>query len=96
MENSAYIYDTPSSYSAQLRKEGANSLLSHECVLSVIVQLSNKNTAHPQCAFDDSESSVLSGLMVSLTPVYKAKIERPLQLSQPVKLESIETLAARS
>ena len=41
-----------------LLKEGTNSLLGHECVLSVIVQLSNKNTAHPQCAFGDSGNPV--------------------------------------
>ena len=64
----AYLYDTPSSYSDLLRKEGAHSLLSHECVLSVIVQLTNKNTAHPQCAFGDSESSVLSGSMSCTAP----------------------------
>ena len=61
--NYAYIYDTPATYSDLLRREGAHSFLSHECILSVIVQMSNKNAAHPQCAFADSESSVLSGLL---------------------------------
>ena len=88
--NYAYIYDTPATYSDLLRREGAHSLLSHECVLSVIVQLSNENAAHPQCSFADSESSVLSSLMVSLTPIYKAKIEGSIKLSEAVEFESIE------
>ena len=59
--NYAYIYDTPATYSDFLRKKGAHSLLSHECVLSVVVQLSNKNATHPQMriAFADSETKCL-------------------------------------
>ena len=57
--------------------------------------LSSENANHPKCAFADSEStaqsSVLSGLMVSLTPVNKPKIERPIQLSD-VEFESIDHL----
>ena len=59
-----------------LRQVGASSLVSHECVLSVIVQLSNKSSSHPGCAFAESSSSVLSGVMVSLTPVYQQKVPR--------------------
>ena len=90
--NYAYTHDTPSQYSDLLRREGANSLLCQECILSVVVQLSKKNANHPQCAFADSESSVLSGLMVSLTPVYKPKIKRSIKLSYPVEFQSPQHL----
>ena len=82
--NFAYQYHSPAEYSDMLRSEGADSLLRHECVLSVIVQMSNKNAAHPACAFADSASSILSGMMVSLTPVYLPKVPRQIQLSDPV------------
>ena len=71
--------------------EGASSIR-HECILSVVAQLSNKNANHPKCAFADSESSVLTGMMVSLVPVYKTKIPRPVQLSDPVEFESFDHL----
>ena len=86
----AYEYDTPATYSDQLREKGAPSLLSHECVLSVIAQMSNKNQKHAQCAFAHSPSCVLSGLMVSLTPVWKPKVPRSIQLSEPVEFDSID------
>ena len=55
-----------------------------------VYEVSSKSPSHPQCAFGDSEPRVLSGLMVSLTPVHKAKFPRPIQLSQPVEFDSIE------
>ena len=90
--NYAYLYDTPAIYSDQLRGKGAASLLSHECVLSVIVQMSNKKANHPQCAFAHSPSCVLSGMMVSLTPVLKPQIARPIKLSELVEFDSIEQM----
>ena len=39
----AYTYDTPSKYSDALFEQGALPILAHECVLSVIAQMSNKN-----------------------------------------------------
>ena len=88
----AYLYDTLATYSDQLREKGAPSLLSHECVLSVIVQMSNKKANHPQCAFAHSPSCVISGMMVSLIQPYKPKIERPIKLSEIVQFESIEQI----
>ena len=72
-----------------LRDAGASSLLSHECILSVIVQMSSKSSSHPNCSFADSASSVLSGVMVSLTPVYQQKVQRPFELSEPVELKNV-------
>ena len=63
--NFAYQHHSPADYIRNFRTEGASSLPCHECVLSVIVQLSNKNVNHPQCAFADSASSLLSGMMVA-------------------------------
>ena len=88
--NYAYQYDTPAIYSDQLREKGAASLLSHECVLSVIAQMSNKSQRHPQCAFAHSPSCVLSGMMVSLTPVHAPKIPRAIKPSEPVEFDSID------
>ena len=79
--NFAYQYHSPAEYSDSLRSEGANSLLRREGVLSVIVQLSSKSVNHPHSPFADSASSVLSGMMISLTPVSLPKIPRPIQLS---------------
>ena len=56
----AYQYHSPAEYSDALRKEGASSLPCHECILSVIDQLSSKSPNHPACSFADSASSVLS------------------------------------
>ena len=72
-----------------LRDAGASSILSHECVLSVIVQLSSKSSSHPGCSFADSASSVLSGVMVSLIPVFVQKIPRPIQLSDQVEFKNL-------
>ena len=90
--NYACAYDTPSSYSDQLPQNGAESLLTHECVLSVIAQMSNKSQRHPQCAFAHSPSCVLSGTMVSLTPVYALKVPRTIKLEEPVQFESLDQL----
>ena len=64
----AYTYDTPSKYSNALFEKGAIPILAHECVLSVIAQMSNKNQRHAQCANAHAPSAVVSGMMVSLWP----------------------------
>ena len=87
--NFAYQYHSPAEYADMLRDAGASSLLSHECVLSVIVQMSSKSSSHPNCSFADSASSVLSGVMVSLTPVYEQKVPRAIQLSEPVEFKNV-------
>ena len=55
--NHAYQYQSPVDYSDMLRDAGAGSILSRECVLSVIDQLSSKSSSHPGCSFADSASS---------------------------------------
>ena len=77
-------------------REGAAALLSHECVLAVIAQMSNKSQRHPQCAFAHAPSCVLSGMMVSLTPALKLlpQIPRPVKLSEPVEFDTIDNMRA--
>ena len=65
--NYAYTWQHAPGYADQLRQVGASSLLCQECILSVIAQLSNKSGSHPNCAFAESASTVVSGAMVSLT-----------------------------
>ena len=43
-------------------------MLAHVCVLSVIVQMSNKDAKHAQCANAHASSSAVSGIMISLAP----------------------------
>ena len=69
--NYAYQWQYAAEYADLLRQAGASSLLCQECILSVIAQLSNKSASHPNCAFADSASTVMSGMMVSLTPLYQ-------------------------
>ena len=64
----AYAYDTPAQYSDALFEKGALPILAHECVLPVIVKMSNKDKKHAQCANGHAPSSVVSGMMVSRTP----------------------------
>ena len=40
-----------------------------------------ERSRHPNCAFAEAASTVMSGVMVSLTPLYKATIPRQIQLS---------------
>ena len=75
-----------------LRDVGASSLLCHECVLSVIAQLSNKSSSHPACASAESASSVLSGVMVSLTPVFQPKVPRLTALSEYAEFEDADQM----
>ena len=64
----AHAYDTPAQHSDTLFEKDAPAILAHECVLSVIVQMSNKDQRHAQCANAHALSSVVSGMMISLTP----------------------------
>ena len=58
--NYAYGYHTPTEYSDALFEKGAPAVLAHECVLSVIAQMSNKNSRHAQCANAHSPSAAVS------------------------------------
>ena len=80
--NYAYQWKYASEYADQSRKAGANSLLCQDDILSVIAQLSNKSSSHPNCTFAESASTVMSGVMVSLTPLFKATIPRTITLSE--------------
>ena len=62
---------------------GASALLCQECTLSVIAQLSKKSANHPNCAFADSASTVMSGVMTPcLTPSIKAEIDRQVAFDE--------------
>ena len=69
--NFSYQWKYAVEYADQLRQVGASSLLCQECTLSVKAHLSKKSANHPNCAFADSASTVMSGVMVSLTPCFK-------------------------
>ena len=49
--NFAYQNHSATEYSDVLRSAGASSLLSHECIVSVIVQMRSKSANHPGCSF---------------------------------------------
>ena len=82
----------PSSEHAHEWQAGASSLLCQECILSVITQLSNKSASHPNCAFAESASTVMSGVMVSLTPCFKASMDRPIQLSENAEFKDVDDM----
>ena len=88
--NYAYQYDTPATYSDQLREKGAASLLSHACVLAVIAQMSNKSQRHPQCAVAHAPSCVLSGMMVQCT---SRRFQGPSSSPSPSSLTPSTTCA---
>ena len=56
-------------------------MLAHECVLSVIAQMSNKSSKYPYCANADAPSTVASGMLISLTPYYMPKVERIVMIN---------------
>ena len=85
--NYAYTYDTPAQYSDLLADQGA--LLARECVLSVIAQMSNKDRNHPQRANAHAPSTVVSGMMISLTPVYPCKSPRQVQITDRLKFANV-------
>ena len=66
-----------------------------ECFLSIIAQLSNKSANHPSCAFAESASSVLSGVMVSQTPVSPQKIPRAIALSEYAEFEDADHMVTK-
>ena len=66
--NYSYTWKYASDYADQLRRARARALLCQECTLCVSAQLSKKSASHPNCAFADSASTVMSGVMISLTP----------------------------
>ena len=82
-------------YADLLRQAGASSLLCQECILSVIAQLSNKSANHANCAFAESASTVVSGVMVSLTPCFKASIDRPIQFSEYAEFKDVNDMVQK-
>ena len=90
--NYAYQWEHAAKYADLLRDAGASSLLCQECILSVIAQLSNKSSNHPNCAFAESASTVMSGVMVSLTPVFKPTMARPIQLSEYAEFQDADQM----
>ena len=63
-----------------------------ECTLSVIAQLSNKSASHPNCAFADSASTVMSGVMVSLTPLFKSTVDRTIAFHEYAKFKDVNDM----
>ena len=55
--NTSYQWQYASQYADLLRQAEESSLLCKECTLLVRIQLSNKNSNHPNCAFADSMST---------------------------------------
>ena len=51
--------------------------------------MNSKSASHPGCSFANSASSVLSGVMVSLTPVFEQKVPRSIELSQHVEFKNV-------
>ena len=87
-----YSYYTPSKYSNTLAQYGGLPMLAHEFVLSVIAQMSNKNTKHPYCAYADAQSTVVSGMLISLTPHYQPKVERFVRLINTIDFRAVEDM----
>ena len=92
----AYSYNTPCKYSDILAEYGDNPMLTHECVLSVISQMSKKNAKHPYCAHAHAPSCVASGLMISLVEFYQPKADKVVQMEQAEDFPTINDKFARS
>ena len=90
--NYAYQWQYAAEYADLLRQAGASSLLCQERILSVIAQLSNKRASHPNCAFADSASTGMSGVMVSLTPCIKASMDRLIALSENAEFKDVNDM----
>ena len=86
--NHSYTWQHAAEYADLLRRAGASSLLCQECTLSVIAQLSDKSTSHPNCAFVDSASTVMSGVMVSLTPC-NPTVDRPIAFNEYAEFKDV-------
>ena len=80
--SNSYTWEYAAEYADQLRQVGASALLCQECTLCVIAQLSKKSASHPNFAFADSASTVMTGVMVSLTPCFKPTIDRQVALDE--------------
>ena len=85
-----YGYDIPSKYSDTVSQYHALPMLARECVLSVIIQMSNKNAKHAWCAKADAKSTVVSGMMISLAPYYQPKAERIVRLVETADFNTVE------
>ena len=79
-------------YADQLRQFGASALLSQECTLLVIAQLSKKSANHPNCAFADSASTVMSGAMISLTPCIAPTIDRQVAFDEYAEFKDADDM----
>ena len=88
--NYSYSWQHAAEYADQLRQVGASALLCQECTLVVIAQLSKKSTNHPNCAFADSASTVMSGAMISLTPCIASTVDRQVELHEYAEFESMQ------
>ena len=90
--NYSYQWQYAAEYADLLRQAGASSLLCQECTLSVIAQLSNKSASHPNCVFADSASAVMSGVMVSPTPLFKSNVDRPIAFHEYAELNDVNDM----
>ena len=60
--------------------------------LRVIAQLSNKSASHPNCAIADSASTVMSGVMVNLTPRINATVDRPIAFNEYARFKGVNDM----
>ena len=58
----------------------------------VIAQLSKKSANHPNCAFADSASTVMSGAMISLTPCIEPTIDSQVALSEYAEFKDADDM----
>ena len=90
--NYSYTWQYAADYADQLRQARASALLCQECTLLVRAQLSKKNANHPNCAFADSASTVMCGVMISLTPCIAAKVDRQPDLHEIAEFKDAEDM----
>ena len=90
--NKSYQWQYAADYADQLRRVGASALLCQECTLLVIAQLSKKSANHPNCAFADSASTVMSGAMISLTPCIAPTIDRQVALNEYAEFKDADDM----
>ena len=90
--NKSYQWQYAADYADQLRRVGASAPLCQECTLLVIAQLSKKNANHPNCAFADSASTVMSGVMISLTPCIKAEVDRVVDFDEYAEFKDADDM----
>ena len=90
--NYSYKRTHAAEFSDQARQVGASALLCKECTLVVIAQLSKKSAIHPNCAFADSASTVMSGAMISLTPCIEPTIDRQPALNEYAEFKDADDM----